>query len=257
METIYNWRDFGGYRTQSGLMIKKRLLYRSGSLAGASDLDLQELPSLGIRTICDLRTHQEKSNWPDRISGNSPIRSIHIPVKVKSYTEPRSISLLFSLISGQARELDYDQVSREVYQEFVSDFRPEFSQVIKLVTERDNLPILIHCSGGKDRTGFACSLIQLLLGMPPELVMQDYLLSNDYLHEFKDRMLSRFKLFYILGMPRQKFLPLFEARRTYLEAAFAQMRSEYGSVEAFIREGLGIADEDRLALNDLLLEKVT
>ena len=255
MKRIENFRDFGGYRTQNGLIVKRGMLYRSGSLAKASDDDLAKLSSLGIRTVCDLRTHQERSNNPDRIPGNSNVKSIHIPIKVTMHNESGVISQLFALLFGEARRLDYAQVAKQIYREYAVDFRPEFSEIIKLAAEGSNLPILIHCTAGKDRTGLACGLIQLMLGVPLESVTQDYLLTNGRLHEFKDAMLNRLRFLSIFGISRQKFLPLFEARSEYLEAAFDQMRHEYGTVENYVRDGLGFSDKDRLGLKDLLLEK--
>jgi protein-tyrosine phosphatase len=99
-------------------------------------------------------------------------------------------------------------------------------------------------------------LIQLLLGMPLDLVMQDYLLSNDYLREFKVEMLKRLKVFSYFGISPQKFYPLLEARKEYLEAAFNQIRNDYGTVDDYAREGLGFSDEDRLRLNQALLSRV-
>lgn len=256
MESIHNFRDFGGYKTQNGLLLKKGMLYRSGSLANASENDLKKLSSLGIKTICDLRTHQERNREPDRIPENSLIKAIHIPIKVTKHDESGFITRLFSLLIGKARRINYDEVLTEVYQEYIIDFRVELSTIIKLASESSYLPILIHCAGGKDRTGLSCSLIQLLLGMPLDLVMQDYLLSNDYLHEFKVEMLKRLKVFSYFGISPQKFYPLLEARKEYLEAAFNQVRNDYGTVDDYAREGLGFSDEDRLRLNQALLSRV-
>jgi protein-tyrosine phosphatase len=60
MEAINNFRDFGGYKTQNGMRLKKGLLYRSGELSQATDADLAHLASLGIKTICDLRSEDER-----------------------------------------------------------------------------------------------------------------------------------------------------------------------------------------------------
>jgi protein-tyrosine phosphatase len=257
METIPNFRDCGGYKTQSGLTLKKGVLYRSGSLAKASDNDLRQLAALGLKTVCDLRTLKEKSRGPDRIPGNGVVKSIHLPIKVTMHNESGFVGQLISLSLGQGRRLNYNNVAREMYQEYVTGFCAEFSQVIKLATDSRNLPLLIHCTAGKDRTGFACSLIQLLLGVPFEVVMQDYLLSNDYLRQFKIDMLNNLKLFAVLGVPVQRFLPLFEARRDYLTAAVEQIQHDYGAIEDYARQGLGLSDDDRTRLNELLLEEVS
>lgn len=255
MEKIHNFRDFGGYKTKNRLIIKKGMLFRSGSLANASDNDLKKLSLLGIKTIIDLRTKKERNNNPDRIPGNSAIKSIHIPIKVTTHDESAFIWQLLSLLFGKARNIDYGEAMKQVYQEYVTDFGSEFSEIIRLVSESSNLPILIHCAGGKDRTGFACSLIQLILGVPVETMIHNYLKTNEYLHEAKDEFRNRLKKFSFFGISIEKFVPIFEARREYLEAAFNQISSDFGSVDNYVRDELGFSDEDRLRLKDLLLEE--
>jgi protein-tyrosine phosphatase len=255
MKKIHNFRDFGGYKTQNGLRIKPGLLFRSGSLANRSDNDQKKLSSLGIKTILDLRTNKERTNNPDRIPDNSKINSIHIPIKVTMHDESGIPFQLFSLLFGKARKIDYHEAMKQVYQEYVTDFRSEFSEIIRLVSLGNNLPILIHCTGGKDRTGFACSLIQLILGVPLKTVVLDYLKTNEYLHEVKDEFQKRLKKFSLFGASIEKLLPLFEARKEYWEAAYDQIRNDYGTVQNFVQDGLNVSDEEMLRLNNLLLEK--
>lgn len=254
MEAIPNFRDFGGYQAQNGWRIKSGLLFRSGTLAQASEKDLNTLSELGIQTVVDLRTHKERAREPDRLPDQNTIRTVHIPIKSKQHDESGLIRQLFSHAVGKARHLDYDQRSKEIYQEFASDFRLEFIQIIKLSADKNNLPILIHCSAGKDRTGFACSLIQVLLGVPFEQVMADYLLSNENLQQFKMEIMKRLRIFSYFGVSRKKFLPLLEARPHFLNAAWSQIQSDYGTVEAYLYNGSNCSDVDRHSLNNLLLE---
>ncbi len=255
MERVHNFRDAGGHRTEEGLRVKRGVLYRSGNLAAASEADLQRLSSLGIRTVCDLRTYGERSNHPDRTPRHTGVRSIHIPIKVDQHNESGSISRLLWLLFGKARRLDYGDIVRKSYREYVTDFHAEFSTVLRLAAESHNLPLLIHCTAGKDRTGFACSLIQRTLGVPREQVMEDYLRSNEHLDEFTEEILNRFRFIRLFGVTRDKVLPLFEARSEYLEAAFDQIRRDYGTVGSYIRDGLSFSDQDRRRLKSLLLEE--
>ncbi len=256
METIYNFRDFGGYKTRDGSVVKRGMLFRGACLAKASDKDCRKLSLLGIKTVCDLRTHRERADKPDCIPIDPDVKSVHVPIKVKNHHESGFLSQLLSLAFGRARRLNYAEALKETYQEYVTDFRPELSGIMRLVADSSNLPILIHCTGGKDRTGFVCAVIQSALGMPVELVIRDYLLTNDYLHEFRIQMLKRLSIFSLFGVSRRKFLPLFEARREYLEAAFDQIRNDYGTVEDYIQAGLGFSDDDKSRLSRVLLEKV-
>jgi protein-tyrosine phosphatase len=255
LEGAFNFRDFGGYNTQNGTKIKTGLLYRSESLARLTNNDLNVFESLGIKVVCDLRAHDERRKEPDRIPNNSGIKSVHIPMKSKRHHELGLIQIIFALVTGKARKINFEQVLIEIYQEFVSGFLEEFSSILKLISDNNNLPILIHCKGGKDRTGFACALIQLLLDTPLELVEQDYLLTNKCFLEIKEEYLSRFKYLSIFGVSREKLLPFFEARKEYLETALNQIKKDYGTVNNYAKHGLYFSEEDKFELNKLLLEE--
>jgi protein-tyrosine phosphatase len=252
MQAIHNFRDAGGLPVATG-MIREGLLYRSASLEQASESDVEELARLGIRTVCDLRTDQERRRNPDRLPTASPITSIPIPIKTSQHDDSGRVARLFSYTFGKARRLDYSASMEINYREFVTRFAPQFSQVIDIASDSSNLPLLIHCTAGKDRTGFACMVIQLALGAPADLVMQQYLLSNDHLHGFSEQMLRKLHLF-SFGVPRDRFLPLFEARRQYMSAAFDQMQRDFGSSDRYLRDGLGLTDDRRRALGAALVE---
>jgi len=253
LQGAFNFRDFGGYDIQNGSKIKPGLLYRSESLARLTDSDLKKIESLGIKIVCDLRTHDEVKKEPDRLPNNSGIKSIHIPMKSKWHHELGILPTIFSLVTGKARKMDFEKVLIEIYREFVTDFNHEFSTILKLFTDSNNLPILIHCKGGKDRTGFACALIQLLLEMPLELVDQDYLLTNKCFEKIKDEFMDRFKYLSIFGVTKEKLLPFFEARKQYLEAAFDQIKMDYGTVNDYTERGLSFLAEDIIKLKNNLL----
>ena len=100
MEGIHNCRDFGGYQTASGAIIKKGLLYRSGSLDKATDADLDKIAALGIKTICDLRSEQERLMEPDRIPDVEPIPFFNISMHPIVDYHARSLKRLFCLMFG-------------------------------------------------------------------------------------------------------------------------------------------------------------
>ncbi len=255
MHSIANFRDFGGYPASDGLRIKRGLLFRSGSLAEASPKDLQAIAELGIRTVCDLRTEYERRREPDRLPGWPPLKLLHLPVRVQKHDEAAFLRRMLPVLFIRRPLPDTAALTQTVYQEYTRDFRPQFAQVLRLATDPANLPLLIHCTAGKDRTGFACSLIQLSLGVPEEVVMGDYLRSNLYLDGFRSRMLERLRALRLFGVSLQGFLPLFDARPEYLGAALGRIRADYGGIDAYLSQGLGITELERRQLESLLLEE--
>jgi len=253
MQSIHNFRDFGGYPTRDGAAIKRGVLYRSGSMANACAADLEQLSSLNIRTVIDLRTEKEQERGPDRIPVTAQGHSVHLPIKVSNHIESGYLMHLGSLLKDGIRTFDFARAFIVAYQEYARDFVQEFSEVIRLASDEENLPILIHCTAGKDRTGFACSLIQLILGVPTDLVLYDYLLSNAHLDTFTDETLHRIRFLRFLGLTRERLMPLFEARREFIQAAWNQMNASFGGVQGYVEDGLGFSPVEQTNLRRLLL----
>ena len=137
----------------------------------------------------------------------------------------------------------------------MADFRQEWAHVIRIATKVENLPILVHCTAGKDRTGFMISLIQQYLGVPEEWIFQDYLLSNTMLSGFQRDMARRYRNLSLVGLSPDRFLPLLEVRREYLQTALEQIRQDYGGIDGYYRDGLGISSEEGMRLRELFLEQ--
>ncbi|GAB4416054.1 MAG: hypothetical protein Kow002_01610 [Anaerolineales bacterium] len=249
MESINNFRDFGGYKTRSGAVIKKGLLYRSGDLSKATDADLTSISALGIKTVCDLRSEGERVREPDRIPAAHPFTFFNVPMRPIIDYHARSLRRLFSLMFGQERRMDYIAESRQAYREYAANYLPQLKALFQRISNPESLPLLIHCSAGKDRTGVVSGLIQLVLGVPLDTVMEDYLKTNAYLNTYKQDVFRRLSRLSVFGIPWKKMYgPLFAARSDFLEAAIHQVREEFGAVDAWFRRGLGLSEQDHLAL---------
>lgn len=255
MEAIYNFRDFGGYQTQNGTYIKKGLLYRSGDLSRATDADLARLYSIGIKTICDLRSENELKYEPDRIPAARPFTFFNIPMRPIVDYHGRSLGRLFSLMFGSERRMDYVAVTYQAYRDYATRYLPQLRALFKRISDPKNLPVLIHCSAGKDRTGVVSGLIQLVLGVSFETAMEDYLKTNGNLQAYKEDAFQRMSRLGIFGIPWKKlYAPLFAARADFLNAALEQVRVEFGAVDEWFHHGLGFSEQERLALVSVLSE---
>jgi len=249
MESIINFRDFGSYKTRDGALIKKGLLYRSGDLSKATDTDLEQLHSLGIKTICDLRSEPERKNEPDRMPTARPFTFFNIPMRPIIDYHARSLRRLFSLMFGQERRMDYIAESQQAYREYAINYLPQLKALFQRISEPENLPLLIHCSAGKDRTGVVSGLLQLVLGVPLDSVMDDYLKTNDYINAYKQDVFRRLSKLGIFGIPWKKMYgPLFAARSDFMNAAITQVKEEFGAIDDWFRSGLGLSEKEHLAL---------
>lgn len=248
MEAIHNFRDFGGYKTQNGTRLKKGLLFRSGDLSRATDSDLERLYALGIKTICDLRSEHERQRQPDRVPEAKPITFFNIPMRPIVDYHARSLRRLISLMFGRERRMDYIAESYAAYREYATSYLPQLKALFQHISHSENLPVLLHCSAGKDRTGVVCSLIQRALGVPAETAMDDYLKTNGLLNAYTEEIYRQLSKLAYFGVPWKMYTPLFDARSEYLNAAFAQVKEEFGAIDEWFRMGLGFAEKERAGL---------
>ena len=255
MDAINNFRDFGGYKTQNGASLKKGLLYRSGDLSKATDADLEYIASLGIKTVCDLRSEGERKKEPDRIPVARPFTFFNIPMRPIVEYHGRSLRRLFSLMFGSERRMDYTAESHQAYREYATGYLPQLNALFQRISNAENLPLLIHCSAGKDRTGVVASLIQLVLGVPFETVMDDYMKTNGNLDAYTQDVFQRLSKLGYFGVPWKKLYgPLFAARADFINAAFEQVKAEFGAIDEWLWRGLGFSETEKLALATVLYD---
>jgi protein-tyrosine phosphatase len=139
------------------------------------------------------------------------------------------------------------------YRAYVTDFAPAFAGVVQALAEPDAVPALIHCNGGKDRTGFAAMVVLLTLGVPRATIVEDYLLTNRFTRWTTRRRTWLVFLASWLAVRPREMRALLEAREPYLDAAFAAMEARHGSIATYLRDALGVTDAVRERLRTALL----
>jgi len=244
LDGAVNVRDIGGYRSTWGLEVRRGRLFRGDALGQLSDHDLERLDWLGLRTVIDFRTPGEiLLIGPDRLPAG--VESVSLPVS------GGDLEGVYELITSgdherQRRELGDGRAARFMVQMnrgFVADARQReaFGAALRLMCTAGRLPLLYHCSSGKDRTGWMTAIVLTALGVPRGVVLRDYLLSNDF------HRTEYFKLRFDLvetGIVADPELlrPIMEQSATYLGAAFEEADRRYGSFGAFVTCGLDVGD---------------
>ena len=248
LEGSQNFRDLGGMKTEDGRQVKFGLIYRSDKLSEITEKDLEKLQSLGIKTICDLRTASEVTDEPDNIPKNKLFTYHHLPVGEDSLMGGGSEKEMIEEIKK------YDaQKSAEFMEDATRDFAIKFKASYKSLyslLNRDEIPLVYHCTAGKDRTGVASALLLDVLGVSKEDIYADYLMSNYYRYAENEETLEKAAIY---GINHTTLRPFMEVRKEYLDAAYAQINAQYNSVENYFMEGLGFSNEDLAELRSLLL----
>ena len=232
-----NFRDLGGYTGLDGRRVRWRTVFRADHLAGLSLADLQVLQGLGLARSADFRGKLESANLAYEWPGIARHALIVEPTVVQ-----RASALLAAgseLTAAHAEELMQD-----TYRSFVHDYAPRFAQLFQLLLESRD-PLVFHCTAGKDRTGWAAALLLTALGVDEDTVMQDYLLTN----QLYQRPATTFA-----PMPPEVMDVLWRVQASYLAAASDLVRSDFGGMEGYLRNALGIDTSARERLAALYLE---
>ena len=246
LERGHNFRDIGGYETTDGRRIRTGRVFRSGTLALLTEEDQRQLDTLGIQFVCDFRTTSERRARPTRwLEPNS--------VEFWAKDHHGSVGELIAAMnnpetsSGLIRERML-QTYRELPFEQADTLREMFHRIAA-----GSLPMIFHCSVGKDRTGIAAALLLSALGVSREGVIADYLVTEQFYEKscemiFADSRSTRSTI------PAQAIWePMMRADRHYIEAMFASVIGRHGSIDAYLRETLGCDDRCQTALRQEML----
>jgi len=234
-----NFRDLGGHRTAGGATVRRGHVFRSAHLGGLTDADRAALGKLGVRTIVDLRGVNEAAETPHLIDGLAcRVVGAHIEPAVGD-------RIRNAVAGGTASPFMMMELFTDHYRDYPRRCAPGFRTLFTTLSDGTHRPLVFHCTAGKDRTGFASALLLTLLGVPWDDVMEDYLRTNDLWTGHVGRYPE---------LDIDTRAAIIEARRPYLEAAFAVVRDDFGSSEAFAEKALGLDAKARERLRADLLE---
>lgn len=234
-----NFRDVGGYRTTDGRWVRYGVVYRSPALA-LNDADLIMASGLGITGDFDLRTTAEAAAIPDVALPGAEYVHLNVLGDAGDVTLQAVSSrdhAVAVMLATQRSFVDAD-TAKAAYSELFT----------RLATDQG--ASVYHCTAGKDRTGWATAVLLTLLGVSRETVMQDYLLSNSY---YLNSPTVQAQLMALPSGKRaidRRFMAVYPA---YLQASLDRVEEKYGSMEAYAKQGLGLAPDLILQLRNKLL----
>ena len=228
-----NFRDLGGYIGHGGQQVKWRRLFRSDHLAALTPQDHAVLAGLRVARTVDFRGQAESAAYAYALPGVA-----YHPLRIEPTVIQRALDLQRS--GHQITAQDAVVLMQDTYRGFVNDSAPRFAGLFELLLDSD-APTVFHCTAGKDRTGFAAALILMALGVPRDVVMHDYLLTNA-LYQRPQGMGTH--------APDDVLTVLWRVQVDFLEAALHGVEVEHGGLDNYLERVLGInaAAQKRLAL---------
>lgn len=234
-KSLLNFRDLGGIAVAGNMKVKHGMIFRSANPDRLSAKDLYKLRQLNVRLIIDLRaTHElrKRSVSPDRIE------KLTLPLDFQFKTRER----LKPVIYDKDAHSRIEEISNGLYLEILDATLSIIGPVMKSLASPDRTPVLIHCQVGKDRTGIVIAIILLALGADRELVIEDYLKSNDALLPFFKRLFLIRKIISFGFFPYGNMLFAVSVKRRNIESIIDRIENHYGGIEAFLRKA-GVDDK--------------
>lgn len=243
---IANFRDIGGYRTIKGRRVRWGCVYRCGVLSTPTEQDRLYLEHLNPRLICDLRTGREVAERPDDLPESLRPAYRYTPI----YHRDQIFSRINALIFKRQR---LAEVLRAGYLDVIDERAEFFGEMLRLIARPENLPVVFHCTAGKDRTGMLVALLLLALGVPEPVVVADYSLSNLYYQTFWAATEPSFKRLRPFGLTSHHLQPLLVADPETMQAMIRHINHKYGSVERYLHQAAGVDQRVLRTLRENLL----
>jgi len=255
-----NFRDIGGYKTSDGRKVKPGLIYRSGELPRLTDEDVAKLRALGIKTVVNFLTPAEiEYRGKDRLPDG--VREINIPITGEVADVPDAAAqLVEARKTGDFRKFP-PAFNPQVHTDLVSGSADkQYRELFEILADDSNYPLVYHCSHGVHRTGTATALLLSALNVPWQTVRDDYLLSNAARESEVSPRITQLE-----GLAAD--IPMSDAERhennqainafyilepTYIDASLNAAVSKYGSLNRYLKEGLGVKALQKDTLRDLL-----
>lgn len=226
-----NFRDLGGYSGLDGRSVRWRRLFRSDHLAELTPEDRAALAALGLGTAIDFRGEHERAAMPYALPG---VRLMPLSI------EPSVVQRMDQMAAaGRPRDAAMAaDAMRDLYVRLVDDAPHRFAALFSHLLQTD-APVVFHCTAGKDRTGMAAALLLLALGVHPDDVMADFLLTR--VHYRRPARTDG-------TWPPDVLEVLWNVQEDFLHAGLARIEAAHGGVERYLRERIGLDAAARQAL---------
>ena len=220
------------FRPIAGL--KSDTIYRSNELSELTDRDLDELKRLKIRTIIDLRTPNERKSQLDRITSDLGIQQISIPI-LQLNQDVGQFKLL-SYLFQNAKTLDFQKYIKDFYTIIAYERTQQLKRTLTILADPNNVPAIIHCTVGKDRTGFIAALLQKLAKVPDEVIIEDYLKTNELMKDHVKKFMRYLRFMSLYRISKERMLPLFQVQDDYLKDIINDVEEKHQTIENYLLE---------------------
>jgi protein-tyrosine phosphatase len=231
---LLNVRDLGGHPTEDGGETRFGSIVRADSVRQLSDEGWEALVDYGVKTVVDLRADEELEADPP---AELPVEVLHVPFMETNTGEWKAIE--GELDAAVKAAPDVATATRDVYLIFLEHFNRNVAAAVRAVADAPEGGVVIHCAGGKDRTGLLTAFLLHLAGVGTDEIAQDYALSEERLRTRHEEWLAKAQS----DEERERVKRMSQTPADSMKGVFEELERRYGSVDEFLRRG-GLTDDE-------------
>ena len=223
------------------------MLFRSDRLNALSDADVAHLGELGLKTVCDFRYDREVDEDPSRLPVGAQV--VRLAVGSAPGDNPRNLEDLIR--AGEITQVTAEAMA-EGYLRMLEGQAALFGDLIRLVADPENHPVVIHCTAGKDRTGLGAALLLGAVGVDRDTIVTDYALTDEY--RSKHRLEEIAPQIEAQGLELDDLKILFTAPAEVMSLTLDEVDERWGGVEGYLTGPAGVGAEVLADLHRALVE---
>ena len=251
-----NFRDLGAYTNSAGKTIKRGLLYRSGTLSNLTEADQLKLKEIGVKTVVNFLTEEERNaRGEDKLPEG--VRSVFLPI---SGENNEAAAVLEARQTGDFSEVPSD-FNYKIHELLTDAGKEAYAGLFQVLSDKNNYPVVFHCSHGVHRTGTAAALVLSALEVSWEDVEKDYLLSNDFRKEeiekriaALDKLAAQNPTIEDRKTNHKNIVAFYQLKPAYIEGTKKAIDAKFHGFPAYF-ETIGIEGADLKKIQNILLEK--
>ena len=241
-EGLLNVRDLGGHVTEDGGETKYGRIVRADSIRRLTDAGWEALLAYGVRTVVDLRgDHEMDEDAPAHVD----VEVVHVPFMEATQREFEEMQKEVDAASDAAPDIATS--TRDVYLIFLERFKRNVAAGIRAVANAPQGGVVVHCVGGKDRTGLLTAFLLHLAGVDVEQIAADYALSEERLRPRHEEWFAKAET----PAELERLKKIAQTPAASIVGVFEELERRYGSIEDYLRAG-GLDDEDLERARSLL-----
>lgn len=239
---VQDFRDIGGYPSKEK-KVRWGMIYRSAKIDCISAYTELELKNIGVRTVIDLRTD-------DELTQSKPLSKAFNVIRVPIPSGNMETSLK-SIRQGQIGNDSIHKLLKQVNRDLVVKYKTEYQKIFNILVDSTNYPVVIECTNGKERTGIITALILGALNVDESDIMKDYELSNNF---FNIAKVSKYA-YKLPPKSQEAITTVYTAKKEFLDAAKENIEKNYGNVETYLKNEIGLSKNQIKELREILLEE--